>query len=186
MRVGRFASVHHRPLIPIRKPIVNVRIPCTFAEVRVGCRQTVVRGRRVRPAVDAANMRKTRDGERPAIEPRQTPVHGPPERRRGEALAGRRRVDDHLPYGYPHEPHGAARTGPSRLSKRRPPQTARPLADRGRGPAPGLGLPGAPRCSRTTARRPRRPRAGAPRGAAIPARRPSPPHRASYAIHRTS
>jgi hypothetical protein len=110
MRMGRFASVHHRPLIPIHKPIVSVRIPCTFAEVRVGCRQTVVRGRRVRPAAEAANTRKTGDGERRAIDPRRTPVYGRPERRRGEALAGCRRVDDRLPYGYPHEPHGAART----------------------------------------------------------------------------
>ena len=78
MRVGRFASVHHRPLVPIHKRIVKVGIPCTFAEVRVGCRQTVVNGRRVRPAVKAATAQKTRDGERPAIDPRRTLVYGRP------------------------------------------------------------------------------------------------------------
>ena len=53
MRVGRFASVHHRPLVPIHKRIVKVGIPCTFAEVRVGCRQTVVKSCRVRSAAEA-------------------------------------------------------------------------------------------------------------------------------------
>ena len=71
MRMGRFANVRHVPLVPVYKPIATVRMPHTFAKVRVGCRQTVVRGRRVRPAAKAANTRKTRDVERRAIDPRR-------------------------------------------------------------------------------------------------------------------
>jgi len=45
MRVGAFAAARHVPETPSYKPIVAALMPHTFAEVRVGCRQTVVRGR---------------------------------------------------------------------------------------------------------------------------------------------
>ena len=45
MRVGAFAAARHVPETPSYKPIVDALMPHTFAEVRVGCRQTVVRGR---------------------------------------------------------------------------------------------------------------------------------------------
>jgi hypothetical protein len=40
MRVAIFSTVHHVSVILIYKLIVNVRMPHTFAEVRLGCRRT--------------------------------------------------------------------------------------------------------------------------------------------------
>ncbi len=66
MRVAMFAAVHHVSVFSISKPIVNIRMPHKFAEIRVGCRRAVVREHIVRPPATEACQRAGNKGRQMA------------------------------------------------------------------------------------------------------------------------